>query len=380
MVVRNLQAAAVLAACLASTLLVYDRVYAQSNCGQDVVDRIEREQQAFKADVDKQNADFLINGAQDAAIADASKVLKDATKTAAQKANAYDPFKAWLEEGERITQMYQATLADLGRCLESGPPGCLLDFAARQNEAFKRWMNSFLSEGTQTAIERVKAAESILQNHVTRLASVAQGDLHAAVASMNRCLDTAKQQQAQAVDTRTPEPTPTETATPKPPEPPKTTSGSGGGMGAGTGIALLGGAIGGGLIYGLATKKDATSGSSSSGSSGGSTSGTLATIIAVPSSITCRAAGAGFNCTSNGQVQVRTDSSSLVGRGFRAMTESSGIGGSGTFAAVGGTASVTLNSAANTFSCPPTQTRINIFLGDGTGVTSRNQSIPVSCQ
>jgi hypothetical protein len=102
-------------------------------------------------------------------------------------------------------------------------------------------------------------------------------------------------------------------------------------------------------------------------------------------SIRCTEAGAGYNCRT-GTIEIRNDSSSLVGRRVRLSTNPSHIlAPVFTMPAVNGTMLSTVSGTPSTFSCPPRQTSVSLLLADGsanagTVLATKTVSMSVSCQ
>ena len=184
MAFKNLRASMLVALMLASTFLVVSRAEAQGNCP-EVIDQIDRETQAFNEEARKQNLNFLIDGGVSAAIADAGKMLK--VKTAPSQASALDMDKHinTLESWEAIQASFGVSMKDLLECLGPNSNCSLIDFMAKQKEAFQQWMQTFLGDGTQAAIDRVTRAQSLLQNHVKQLSGTAAGSIKAAASCMS---------------------------------------------------------------------------------------------------------------------------------------------------------------------------------------------------
>jgi hypothetical protein len=113
------------------------------------------------------------------------------------------------------------------------------------------------------------------------------------------------------------------------------------------------------------------------------TTGGSITIVST-TRIGCTEAGAGYNCRT-GTIEIRNDSSSLAGKSVRLATSPSFIlTPVFTMPKVNGTATLQVNSVANTSRCPSTQTAVNLVLADsssqaGSTLATKSVSIPVSC-
>lgn len=153
-----------------------------SDCKAEV-DAIDGKIQEFDKQVKKDATGFLIDGAASAALADARKVLQNRTSPPAARVAAHAAYQEWIDSFEQISATFGVTLEDLERCLMTS--GCsMADFAKRQSQAFQKWMESYLSGSTQTALERVRAVRSMLDGYVKQLGGTAAGSAAAAVQCM----------------------------------------------------------------------------------------------------------------------------------------------------------------------------------------------------
>jgi hypothetical protein len=199
--VRRTRIAACVALVVASGFLFVDSTHAQGDCVQ-AMDQGLNKIRAFDQEAKKQAMDFAVDTTVDVALGDARKILADKTIPSQASALQMELHKAKIEAWEQIQKTFAVTVEDLYACMAPGSKCNMLDFMKNQNQAFQRWMQTFSSESTQGARERVSKARELLQNNVKQLAGNATGSIGAAVACMD--LHVKAGAAADAVDTRNP--------------------------------------------------------------------------------------------------------------------------------------------------------------------------------
>lgn len=188
-------------------------VAAASTCANEI-GAIDSKIQAFDQQVKEDVTGFLVDGAADAALADARSVLKNRTSPPSARIAAHSAYQTWIDSFERISKSYGVTLEELETCLATS--GCdMLDFSKRQSQAFRKWMESYLSGATQDALARVRSTRSMLDGYVKQLGGTAAGSAMAAVQCMKQ-YERAQVANADVVDLNVP---PTATATAPAPAP-----------------------------------------------------------------------------------------------------------------------------------------------------------------
>lgn len=183
--IRQTRIAACIAVVIASALLFADVTHAQADCMQ-VMNQGLNSVRAFDEEAKKQSLDFAIDTTADAALGDARKILADHTIPSQASALQMELHKTKLETWEAAQKTFGVTIEELYACMKPGSACSLQDFVKRQNQAFQRWMQTFSSESTQGARDRVEKARELLQNNVKRLAGNATGSIRAAVGCMDQ--------------------------------------------------------------------------------------------------------------------------------------------------------------------------------------------------
>jgi hypothetical protein len=140
---------------------------------------------AFDEEAKRQAMDFAVDTTVDVALGDARKILADKTIPSQASALQMELHKTKIETWEQIQKTFAVTVEDLWACMAPGSTCNMLDFMKKQKQAFQRWMQTFSSESTQGARERVGKARELLQNNVKQLAGNAIGSIGAAVACMD---------------------------------------------------------------------------------------------------------------------------------------------------------------------------------------------------
>lgn len=268
MAFRNMRVALALAAMIVSPFLLVGGTQAQGSCSQ-TFDQIERNNRAFEEEAKKQSADFLVDDTVDTAISGAQKLLKTTTTPTRGSASQMETYKTKIETWEKVQETFGVTLKDLEKCLLPGSGCSLVEFVGKQNEAFKRWLQTFLGDGTSAALERVRTAQSLVQSNVKQLAGNAMGSVAAAA----KCIGD-YQQRAQAND-------------PVDPRAPQTTSAPKEGMGAGTKVLMAGGVAGAAVAGVLAYQSFKSAVDDIGGSGGGSDGGGASVTYRVQATRTC---------------------------------------------------------------------------------------------
>jgi hypothetical protein len=234
MSVRRTRIAACGAAAAATVLLFADVTRAQPDCGQ-VMNQAMNRVREFNEEAKTQSMDFVIDTTVDVALGDARRVLADHTAPSQASAHQMELHKIKLETWESMQKTFGVTVEELYRCMAPGSGCSLQDFVKRQSQAFQRWMQTFSSESTQGAHDRVDKARELLQKNVKQLASNATDSMSAAVSCMDQHIQAGST--ADAVDLRQ--------TGPAHPTPPK------GGGGAGTAVKVglgVGGAVAAGIV------------------------------------------------------------------------------------------------------------------------------------
>jgi hypothetical protein len=234
MSVRRTRIAACVAAIAASAFLSADTIQAQRDCAGDMTQTLNSIRE-FNEEAKTQSMDFVIDTTLDVSLGDASRILADHTAPSQASAHQMELHKIKLETWESIQKTFGVTVEELYRCMAPGSGCSLQDFVKRQSQAFQRWMQTFSSESTQGARDRVEKARELLQNNVKRLAGNATGSIRAAVGCMDQHIKAGST--ADAVDARQ--------TGPAHPTPPK----SGGGAGTAVKVGLgVGGAVAAGIV------------------------------------------------------------------------------------------------------------------------------------
>lgn len=260
MVNSHKSVAVLLSAVLAISSFAPVHAKTSADCAPEI-NRLQSETREFGRDVEEQVRAFTQAEVADASLNAMGTLLKN-NPTAAALADLRDQKKKWDDWGE-LTKATATTLEDLSKCIST--PGCsLIEFAGRQKEAFRLWIQSLASDGLSAASERVSKAASLYRGYVNRALSMAHNSM------LNSCAADFEQSATNnPVDARDPS---------NSQAPPTTTAKSGGGGGAtAVRLGVAAGAIGVGGVM-LKNQLDkimadaAGTATSSSGSSSSSSS------------------------------------------------------------------------------------------------------------
>lgn len=151
-----------------------------ASCAQ-VIERLERETQAFDRDVQAQSLDFLKSDVTDTALSGIRRRLagKPTSEALFDLKDKKEKFDSWAE----TVRNAGITLKDLQQCLAT--PGCSrIEFAKRQHQVLARWIQSLGNEAINAATERVNKAASLIQGYATRTLSLA---MDSALTGVNNC-------------------------------------------------------------------------------------------------------------------------------------------------------------------------------------------------
>ncbi|MBI4265741.1 MAG: hypothetical protein HY657_15305 [Acidobacteria bacterium] len=350
------------------------------------LDQFQSRAQALQQEIERQSLDFAVDSTIDVVIGDAKDIVLDTTTppTLARAAEVED-YRARITAWDSVAQVYGVTMEDLLRCLTPGSGCNIFDFAMRQNQALRRWIESLADSGTQGAINRVRDARDLFQGWTSQSTSLAIGSTTAAVNCMNDYVYRARSVAGDPVDLRDPAPS-------QPSQPAGPPQAGGGGIGAGTIAAIV--AAGVGIPVAVKVGLDAAeragansvsqsgSSSGSSGSGGGSSSQLL---VAAQSQFSCTAPSALNNTrTCTGIMQVRTGPPLVPGTSYVLVTAPSQFVGQFVAAATGSFAGG-INMRLQTGSaCPPVQTQAGIYLPNQittsiAAVTITPAMPPISC-
>lgn len=254
MAFRHIGAALLVAILAAFTAAFVSQLQAQGNCGQ-AFDKLQQEIEAFDQAAKNQNADFLAGGLQDSVLHDAKVWTQD--QHLSQVGMRQAPIELQFEKNniqtyDQVAGAFHARIEDMEtgcalkkfeNALSGGTDyvswgACLREFGKNQSAAFKRWIESLaLSGNAQAAMGRVRSVRAIMDNHMNRLHSVAQGGINSALSCIDQSIQRVKaaQDTQDAVDARRAAAKPT--PTPAPPHPVSSggTGGTGGNGGSGGG-------------------------------------------------------------------------------------------------------------------------------------------------
>ena len=117
-------------------------------------------------------------------------MLSDARTLLANRTSPRDAVRAQmyrdrLTTWENIQKTYGVTMEDLVACIAPRSNCSLIEFAGRQNEALRRWMETAVPDATQTSLNRVRQVQSLLRNNIERLTNNAKRGITGAVSCMN---------------------------------------------------------------------------------------------------------------------------------------------------------------------------------------------------
>jgi hypothetical protein len=169
------------------------------------MDQADRSIHEFDDAARKAALDFVIDKGVSTAIGQSKKILDAGIGNAAiSTTQDLALHKATLQNFETVQKTFAVTFEDLEKCLLPGSKCNLLEFMRRQDQALQRWMESFMSEGTQTALGRVRAARSLMQNYGLKLAGNGIGSLNAAVGCIGQFQQSAAAAPGDPVDPGSP--------------------------------------------------------------------------------------------------------------------------------------------------------------------------------
>jgi hypothetical protein len=174
MVTSHKSVAVLLSAVLAtSSFLAPVHAKTSADCAPEI-NRLQSETREFGRDVEEQVRAFTQAEVADASLNAMGTLLKN-NPTAAALSDLRNQKKKWDDWGE-LTKATATTLEDLSKCIST--PGCsLIEFARRQNEAFRLWIQSLASDGLSAASERVSKAASLYRGYVNRALSMAHNSM-----------------------------------------------------------------------------------------------------------------------------------------------------------------------------------------------------------
>lgn len=375
MAARNILVAVLLAVLLASSALYTVPLQAQMGaaCAQELA-RADSEFKAFAGEVKATSLDAVSTDVVGAKLSDVRTALAGKPDEVALD-KLKDLKKTVFDYAEDLMTM-KGTMDVLVSCLNSGPPGCLLDIVKKQNEAFARWMQRLTDLGKNDAVNRVNEAGRLLAGYATKAATMATGNMTRGINACQTEVEKAIQAEKDAVATQDAPPDPAAGS-----RTPKKSGGAGGTIV--KAVVVAGGVVAGGVALGKAAQKIADSTAGSGSGSGGSSGGGSSTTTISSAQITCTSnSGEGRRC--NGSIIATIGPSVSAGVGLNALTIPSNIVGHATPGSSGGGQTLTFNfvNASTTTACPPTQTSV-IFTKatDPTNsFTSGTRTFQITCQ